>query len=59
MSFKPNIYIPIEIMFRELSSRIFLAGKMAKAGYRVYLGGKVGIFNLLKKKKNKRGYFFL
>ena len=58
MSFKPNIYIPIEIMFRELSSRIFLAGKMAKAGYRVYLGGKVGIFNLLKKKKIKEGIFF-
>ena len=51
MSLKPNIYIPIEIMFRELSSRIFLAGNMAKAGYRVYLGGKAGIFNLLKKKK--------
>ena len=58
MSLKPNIYIPIEIMFRELSSRTFLAAKMAEAGYRVYIGGKIGIFNLLKNKKVKEGIFF-
>ena len=45
MSLKPNIYIPIEIMYRELTSRVYLAGCLAKAGYRIYVGGKIGIFN--------------
>jgi len=58
MSLKANIYIPIEIMFRELTPRIYLAGCMAKAGYRVYLGNKSGIYNLIKKKKLKEGIFF-
>ncbi len=58
MSLKPNIYIPIEIMYRELTSRVYLAGCLAKAGYRIYVGGKIGIFNLIKNKKIKEGIFF-
>ncbi|MDC1177536.1 hypothetical protein OAT25_04825 [Candidatus Pelagibacter sp.] len=58
MSLKANIYIPIEIMYRELTPRIYLAGCLAKAGYRVYIGSKSGIYNLIKNKKIKEGIFF-
>ncbi len=58
MILKSNIYIPIEILYRELSTRLYLAGCLAKAGYRVYVGSKLGIFNLIKRKKLKEGIFF-
>ena len=34
-------------MFRELTPRVYLAGCLAKAGYRVYIGSKSGIYNLI------------
>ena len=58
MKLKPNIYIPIEVMYRELTQRVYLAGRLAKAGYRVYIGSKEGIYNLIKNKKIKEGIFF-
>ena len=58
---KKNIYIPIEILYRELSSRLHLSSLACLKGYRVYLGTKHGIDILLnqKIKKNIReGIFF-
>ena len=45
-------------MYRELTQRVYLAGCLAKAGYRVYIGSKEGIYNLIKNKKIKEGIFF-
>ena len=45
-------------MFRELTPRVYLAGCLAKAGYRVYIGSKSGIYNLIENKKIKEGIFF-
>ena len=59
---KKNIYIPIEILYRELSSRLHLSSLACLKGYRVYLGTKHGIDILLnqKIKKNIReGIFFI
>ena len=58
MSLKPNIYIPIEIMYRELTSRLPPPPRSPPPGYRIYVGGKIGIFNLIKNKKIKEGIFF-
>lgn len=57
MPLKPNVYIPIEIMYRELSSRLYLTGHLVSSGFRVYIGTKQGIYNLIKKKKTKEGIF--
>jgi len=48
--FKKNIYIPIEIFYREINSRILIALTAAEKGFRVYLGTKAGIDQLLSQK---------
>ena len=40
---KPHLYLPIEILVRELNSKIFLSLKASLKGYRVYIGTKKGI----------------
>ena len=50
---KPHIYLPLEILPRELNSKILLSLYAAKSGYRVYLGSKKSINLLLEKKKRK------
>ena len=55
---KKTVYIPIEVKVREFISQIFLASKLINLGYRVYLGTREQIFNLLEIKKNKGGIFF-
>ena len=58
---KPHIYLPIEILVRELNSKIFLSLKASLKGYRVYLGTKKGIDRILEEKiKNRRSgiYFY-
>jgi len=58
---KRHLYLPLEILPRELNSKILLSLYAAKSGYRVYLGSKESINYLLKKKKNnnqKAGTFF-
>ena len=58
---KPHIYLPLEILPRELNSKILLSLYAAKHGFRVYLGSKKSIFSLLKNKKEKNsraGIFF-
>ncbi len=61
MNFKPHIYIPIEIFYREINSRVILALNACFKGYRVYIGSKSGIDNLLdyKLKKNLKGGIYL
>lgn len=57
---KPHIYMPIEIMVRELNSKVFFSFKASNKGYRIYLGTKKGIDRLLEEKKNnvKSGIYF-
>lgn len=58
---KPHIYIPIEIIPRELDSKILFSLFAAKSGYRIYIGTKKSINHILKKKQklgNKSGIFF-
>ena len=54
---KKHIYFPIEIKVRELMSRLFLSSVFANNDYRIYLGEKSDIFQLIKHKKNKGGVF--
>lgn len=54
---KKHIYFPIEIKVRELFSRLFLSSVFANNNYRIYLGEKTDIFQLIKHKQNKGGVF--
>ncbi len=55
---KKTVYIAIEIKVREFISQVFLSSLLIKKGFRVYLGSKNQILNLIDKKKNKGGIFF-
>ncbi len=48
---KKSVYIAIEIKVREFISKVFLSSILIKNGYRVYLGSKNQILNLIEKKK--------
>ena len=54
---KKHIYFPIEIKVRELLSRLFLSSVFANNNYRIYIGEKSDVFQLIKHKKNKGGIF--
>ena len=54
---KKTIYLPIEIKARELSPHILLSFFAAKKKYRIYLGSKTAINELIQRKKNKGGIF--
>ena len=58
---KPHIYIPIEIFYREINSRILLALLACLKGFRVYIGTKSGIDQILdnKIKLNIKGGIYL
>ena len=60
--YKKHIYIPIEILVREINPKIIFAFKAALNNYRVYLGSKTGIDKILNKKlkTNRRAgiYFY-
>ena len=55
---KKTVYIAIEIKVREFISQILLASKLIKNNYRVYLGAKDQILNMIVIKKEKGGIFF-
>ena len=58
---KKNIYIPIEIYFREFHQRLYLINKAIKKNFRVYIGTKHGIDKVLRKKiktKSLGGIYF-
>lgn len=48
---KKHIYIPIEILVREINSKILFSFESALKNYRIYIGSKTGIDKILKKKK--------
>ena len=50
MKKKKHIYIPIEILVREINPKILFAYHAALNNYRVYLGTKSGIDKIIKKK---------
>lgn len=54
---KKTVYIAIELKVREFLSQILLAYDLIKQDYRVYLGSKDEIIELLKYKKNTGGIF--
>jgi len=58
---KPHIYIPIEIFYREINSRILLTLSACLKGFRVYIGTKSGIDQILdnKIKLNIKGGIYL
>ena len=58
MSLKKNIYIPIEIKVREFVPKIFFAHKAAEKNYRIYIGSKDKILEIIEKKEKKGGIFF-
>ncbi len=60
MKKKKHIYIPIEILVREINPKILFAYYAALNNYRVYIGTKSGIDKIIKKKKNykKSGIYF-
>lgn len=55
---KKEIYISVELKVREFLSQIILAFYLSLKGFRVYLGSKNQIIEMVKKKKNKSGIFF-
>ena len=59
MSLKRNIYIPIEVKVREYLPKLFFAYNAIKMNYRIYIGTKKEIFNLIKKKKIREVFFFI
>ena len=58
MKLKKTLYLPIEIKVRELPHKLYLSCEALKRNYRVYLGNKSDIFQLIDQKKNKGGVFF-
>ena len=55
---KKHIYIPIEILVREIIQKFF-SFKASLKNYRVYIGTKTGITKIMKKlNQKKRWYFF-
>lgn len=54
---KRSVYIAIELKVREFVSQIFLAHELIKNNYRVYIGSKEEIVNLVSSKKKKAGIF--
>ena len=47
---KKHIYIPIEILVREINPKILFSFISALNNYRVYIGTKTGIDKIIKKK---------
>ncbi len=57
---KKHIYIPIEILVRELNTKIIFSYEAVLKDYRVYIGTKTGIDKIIQKKKelSKAGIYF-
>ena len=55
--YKKSVFIAIELKVREFVSQIFLANELIKKNYRVYIGSKDEIIELINSKKNKSGIF--
>ncbi len=55
---KMNLFVPIEVKHREFLSKLLLSSFAIKSGFRVYVGSKISIYRLIKKKNKKGGIFF-
>ena len=55
---KKEVYISIELKVREFLSQILLSYFLPLKGYRIYLGSKNKIIDMIIKMKNKSGIFF-
>ncbi|KAB2928681.1 MAG: hypothetical protein F9K30_00565 [Dechloromonas sp.] len=55
---KPTIYLPVEIKARELKAKILIALVAARHGFRIYLGSKQAIDQLIECKPGKGGIYF-
>ena len=58
MKKKKTLYIVIELKVREFVAKVLFSYFAALRGYRVYLGSREKIFDLILSKKNKGGIFF-
>ncbi len=54
---KKEIYIPIELKVREFFSQILLSFFLSELGFRVYLGSKNKLIDVVLRKKTKGGIF--
>ena len=54
---RKEVYIPIEIKPREFISQLLLSAELAKIGFRVYLGTKKAIDELVENKNNNKGVY--
>ena len=54
---KKTIYIPIEIKQREYLSNLLIAINAVEKGFKIYIGTKAQIFDLLLNKSKKGGIF--
>ena len=55
---KKTIYIVIELKVREIVAKLLFAYRASLRGYRVYLGSREKIIDLIKNKKERGGVFF-
>ena len=55
---KKTIYLVIELKVREFVAKLLFSYFAVKRGYRVYLGSREKIIDLVNKKKDKGGIFF-
>ena len=56
-SLKKEVFIPIEIKPREFISQLLLSAELAKIGFRVYLGTKKTIDELVENKTDNKGVY--
>ena len=56
---KKTIYIVIELKVREIVAKLLFAYRASLRGYRVYLGSREKIIDLIKNKKNEVEFFFI
>ena len=55
---KKNLFIPIEVKFREFVSNLLLVSESLDNNFRCYLGGKSSINRLINYNKSKNGVYF-
>ena len=56
---KKNIYIILETQVRELDSQLLFSVFAINRGYRVYIGSKYSLYNLIRRKKGKAGIYLV
>lgn len=57
MTLKKTLYLPIEIKVREFPHKVYLSFEALKKNYRIYLGNKSDLYQLIAQKKGRGGAF--